>query len=145
MAKTGKGAKETANYTKWKDSGYLDGLDETAATPIAEYLEASDTAMKLQGDVNSHAVTTQQGDIDFNKLEIGLEIVVDLYQEKGNPLIVIDFDDLYDDLKLAISQRGVNMFGSTQVSSDGSSYFDSTNLECFKEWFLNSYSEKKGK
>ena len=134
-----KGGKETVNYTKWKDSGYVDGIDEATASLISEYLEGIDTAMKLQADINSHKVRTQQGDVSFNKLEIGLEVMVDLYQKKKNPNLVVDYDDLYDEMKLAISQRGGKMFDSDQVS-DGLPFFDSVNLNCFKEWFLNSYS-----
>jgi len=143
MAKGDKGGKSTPNYTKWKDSGYLDGLDEATATPIAEYLEASDVALKLQGDINSHSVNTGQGMVEFNKYQISLEVVVDLYQDKKDPSLVIDYDDLYADLKTAISQRGTKMFDNDQ-QSDGQSYFDNTNLDCFKEWFFKTYSAKGG-
>ena len=60
-----------------------------------------------------------------------------MYQDKKDPNLIIDYNDLYTDLKTAISQRGLKMFDNDQ-ESDGQPFFDSTNLECFKNWFFNN-------
>jgi len=64
--------------------------------------------------------------------------------KNNDPQLAIDYNDIYSELKSAISQRGVKLFELDQKSSD-QPFFDPVNLYCFKEWFVNYYFEKSKK
>lgn len=135
------GAKDSANYTKWKAAGYLEEVDKTTGTAIADFLESGEIVFKSDPDFKSDVIRTGMGDISFKKDEIIFESIVDFYVQKNDPLLVIDYNDIYSKLKTEISERGLKMFDNDQ-ESDGQPFFDSTNLDCFKEWFFKTYSAK---
>lgn len=139
----GKG-RGTVNYDKWKAMGYLEGIDEATGEAIADYLEAGQTNFILKIDIDVGVATSGQGLITYDKQEILYETIVAFYQEKKDPDLVIDYDDMYTEVNNALSQRCLKMFDADQVDADGNPYFDSTNYYAFKDWFLNAYVQKTG-
>ncbi len=134
--------KETTAYNKWATTGFIDGLDVTTGKKVAVLLDAGETYFRAQPDINSTSVNTEQGVVEFNREDILYETIVDIYLKKKNPLLTVNYSDIYVDLKSAISQRGLRMFDADQ-SINGVPYFDSENLYCFKQWFSNYYANKK--
>lgn len=135
------GAKDSANYTKWKAAGYLEEVDKTTGTAIADFLESGEIVFKSDPDFKSDVIRTGMGDISFKKDEIIFESIVDFYVQKNDPLLVIDYNDIYSKLKTAISERAVKMFDADQKTGDNEPFFDPVNQHCFKEWFVNYYIE----
>jgi len=79
MAKGGKGGKDSANYTKWKAAGYLEEVDKTTGTAIADFLESGELIFKSDPDFKDDTVRIDMGNLSFKKDEIIFESIVDLY------------------------------------------------------------------